>query len=107
MSLSSVKPDRLLGICISEGVETCLAGRQMGLAPVWSVVSTSGIAKFPVLPGIEGFHLLRENDANDASRKAIEACAQRWHEAGRSVVITDPDGGCKDLNEELLREARP
>jgi putative DNA primase/helicase len=28
------------GVCIGEGVETCLAGRQMGLRPVWSVVNS-------------------------------------------------------------------
>jgi putative DNA primase/helicase len=42
------------GICIGEGFETCLSGRQMepSLRPVWSLVSTGGIANFPILPGI-------------------------------------------------------
>jgi hypothetical protein len=89
------------GLCIGEGVETCLSGRQMGLRPVWSVVSTGGIAAFPVLPGLDGLHIIRENDANGASANAVEACARRWHEAWRDVVIADPDTA-KDLNE--LRE---
>jgi hypothetical protein len=50
------------GLCIGEGVETCLAGRQMGLRPVWSAVNTSGVANFPVLPGVVGLHILRDND---------------------------------------------
>jgi putative DNA primase/helicase len=38
--------DVTYGLCIGEGVETCLAGRQMGLHPVWSAVNTAGIANF-------------------------------------------------------------
>jgi hypothetical protein len=92
------------GLCIGEGVETCLAGRLMGLRPVWSVVSTGGIETFPVLPGLDGLHIFRENDANGASAKAVEACARRWHEAGRNVVIADPDTA-KDLNDELREQS--
>jgi putative DNA primase/helicase len=40
------------GLCIGEGAESCLAGRQLGYAPVWALISASGIAAFPVLPGI-------------------------------------------------------
>ena len=91
------------GLCIGEGVETCLAGRQMGLRPVWSAVNTSGIEKFPVLPGVDGLHIFKENDANGASAKDVEACARRWYEAGRAVIIVEPDTD-KDLYDEL-REA--
>jgi putative DNA primase/helicase len=91
------------GLCIGEGVETCLAGRQMWLRPVWSAVNTSGVEKFPVLPGVDGLHIFKENDANGASARDVEACARRWYEAGRDVVIVEPDTG-KDLNDEL-REA--
>ena len=58
MSLGAVKggaikldPDEDVtqGLCIGEGVETCLAGRQMGLRPVGSVLSSGGIAGFPLL----------------------------------------------------------
>jgi putative DNA primase/helicase len=91
------------GICIGEGVETTLSGRQMGLRPVWSLVNTGGIANFPILPGIEGLHLFAENDANGASAKAVEECARRWHGPGRDVFIITPDVG--DLNDELREGA--
>jgi putative DNA primase/helicase len=91
------------GLCIGEGVETTLSGRQMGLRPVWSLVNTGGIANFPILPGIEGLHLFAENDANGASAKAVEECARRWHGAGRDVFIITPDVG--DLNDELREGA--
>src|ERR1700720_20968 len=93
------------GLCIGEGVETCLAGRQMGLQPVWSAVNMGGVANFPVLPGIDGLHIFKENDAEGQSAKAAEACARRWYEAGRNVIIAEPDTA-KDLNDELQEAAR-
>jgi putative DNA primase/helicase len=41
--------DVTMGLCIGEGLESCLAGRQMGLWPVWCAISTGGVASFPVL----------------------------------------------------------
>jgi putative DNA primase/helicase len=97
-----IDPDEnvTMGLCIGEGIETCLAGRQMGLRPVWCAISKAGIASFPILPGIEGLHILRENDANLASPKTVEDCASRWRADGREVIIADPASGC-DLNDEL------
>jgi putative DNA primase/helicase len=98
--------DVTMGLVIGEGVETCLTARQRyDLAPVWSAVTSGGVASFPVLPGLEGLTLLRENDANGASARAIETCAGRWHDAGRHVRICDPEPEFCDLNDEL-REAR-
>jgi putative DNA primase/helicase len=67
----------------------------MGLRPVWAALSTSGIANFPLLPGIEGLHLLAESDANGASWEAIAICGRRWHGASCDVFIVT------DLNDEL------
>jgi len=92
--------DVTMGLCIGEGVETCLAGRQKGLRPVWCAISTAGIASFPILPGIECLHILRENDTNLASPKKVEDCASRWRAAGCEVIIADPASG-RDLNDEL------
>lgn len=97
--------DVVMGLCIGEGVETCLSGRQMGLRPVWSAVNTGGVKSFPVLPGIDGLHLFKENDAKGASARDIETCARGWHEAGRAVIIVEPDAG-KDLNDELQETAQ-
>ena len=49
------------GLCAGEGVETCLSGRQMGFAPVWSLINTAGIAAFPVLPSVDGLHIFSRN----------------------------------------------
>jgi hypothetical protein len=87
------------GLCVGEGVETCLAGRQMGLRPVWALLGTAGVEKFPVLPSVNGLHVFRENDANLAGPKACEACAARWRAAGREVIFADPGLG-SDLADE-------
>jgi Toprim domain/CHC2 zinc finger len=97
--------DVALGLCIGEGVETCLSGRQMGLRPVWSAVNTGGVANFLVLSGIEGLHIFKEHDAGGQSARDVEACARRWHDVGRAVIIVLPDTA-KDLNDELREAAR-
>jgi putative DNA primase/helicase len=93
--------DMMQHLCIGEGVETCLSGRQLGLQPVWSIISVGGIERFPVLPDIDRIQIIRENDPNGASERAVKKCADRWYEAGREVFIVASDIG-NDLNDELL-----
>jgi putative DNA primase/helicase len=87
--------DRLI---IGEGVETAMTARQIGLKPTWALGSAGAIAGFPVLDGIAKLMILAEND--DASRRTAEACATRWHDAGRKVFINRPTSG-NDLNDAL------
>jgi hypothetical protein len=94
------------GLCIGEGVETCLAGRQMGYRPVWSAVNSGGVASFPVLPGIDDLHIFKEIDLNGTSERDVETCARRWYYEGRDVFIVEPEVG-KDLNAEIMAEAAP
>jgi hypothetical protein len=89
----------LEGLHAGEGVETCMAARQLlGLRPTWPLGSAGAIAAFPVLSGIEALTLLKERD--EASARAVEECGGRWHAAGREVLINETDFG-KDLNDEL------
>ena len=88
----------LEGLHIGEGVETCMAARQLGLRPCWALGSRRAVAAFPFFGGIECLTLLQEND--DASERACEACAARWHAAGREVFINQPTAG-KDLNDAI------
>jgi putative DNA primase/helicase len=92
----------LEGLFVGEGIETSLAARQLGLKPAWALGSAGAIAAFPVLTGIKTLTLLAEND--DASRRAVEACAKRWHLAGREVLVNEPAFG-KDLNDVVIRTA--
>ena len=89
------------GLHVGEGVETCMAARQFCLRPVWALGSAAAVAAFPILGGVECLTLLREND--DASACACEACAGRWHAAGREVIINWSLRG-KDLNDAIRLE---
>ena len=91
------------GLHIGEGLETCMAARQMGLRPTWALGSAGAVAAFPVLGGIGCLTLLAEHD--EVNARAGEQCAARWYEAGREVIITEPVGG-KDLNDALLQKVR-
>lgn len=84
------------GLHIAEGIETALAGRQLDLRPCWALGSAGAIAAFPVLGGVECLTILAEND--DANRRAVETCAARWHQAGREVVIVEPNSGSDILD---------
>lgn len=96
--------DVLEGLTIGEGIETCLAARQLGFKPCWALGSAGAIAAFPVLPGIEALTLLLEDDKLGANARAAETCAARWLDAGREVFTVRPlDGG--DVNDALRRVA--
>lgn len=86
------------GLCIGEGVETCLAARQIGLRPVWACGSVSAIAGFSVLSGIDALTIFAET--GEPSAKAIDQCGARWHAAGREVVVIDPLAG-SDVNDSI------
>ena len=65
----------IYGLVVGEGVETCLAARQSGLAPAWAAGGTATIGNFLVLNGIESLTLLAEK--GEASAKAIAECGNR------------------------------
>jgi putative DNA primase/helicase len=92
------------GLHVAEGVETAMAARQLGLRPTWALGSAGAVAAFPVLGGIECLTLLAEHC--EVNARAVKQCAARWYEAGREVIINEPKRG-KDLNDALLRRARP
>ena len=89
-----------IGLAVGEGVETCLAARQLGLRPAWALGSVGAISALPVLPGIETLTVLGENDTTGASARACSEVGTRWHRAGRLVDIVTPRTG-SDLNDTL------
>ncbi|HMF28049.1 MAG TPA: toprim domain-containing protein, partial [Candidatus Cybelea sp.] len=100
---AAVKLDSEVGdvLAIGEGVETCMAARQLdiGVGPAWALGSAGGIERFPVLPNIRTLRILAENDsANEAAR---EQCGLRWRAAGRNVRVTRPTDDAKDFNDVL------
>jgi hypothetical protein len=97
---SAVKFDPV-GNClvIGEGVETCMAARELGLRPVWALGSAAGIANFPLLRDVEQLTILGEND-NGTNRNAALKCRQSWKE--RRVSIVNPREA-KDMNDIIMR----
>jgi putative DNA primase/helicase len=83
-------------LTVGEGIETCLAGREASLGPVWALCSTSGISFFPIVEGVAELTLLQENDA--ASKKAVTICGRRYLAAGKPVNLITPKIG-NDLND--------
>jgi putative DNA primase/helicase len=78
------------GLTIGEGFETCLAGRALGLRPVWALGSAGAIAEFPVLSGIDALTILAETDASGANARAVRACGNRWAAAEREIIVAAP-----------------
>ena len=85
---------------IGEGLETCLAARQLGLHPVWALGSAGAIEKFSPVDGVSYLIVLGENDDNDTNRNAAKACRENWK--GRRVSIIKPRGH-KDMNDLLMK----
>jgi hypothetical protein len=90
-------------LTIGEGVETCLAARQLGLAPVWALGGAGAISFFPVLDGITILTILGEADS--ASTEAIRLCSRRWQRAFRKVKIAYSEIG-SDINDALIANAK-
>ena len=92
--------DVTLGLHIGEGIETCLAARQLGYRPVWALGSAGAIAAFPVLPASKRSPCL--------PRTMMRATAplrrvRRYENAGLEAWICEPPSG--DMNDILIRRA--
>jgi putative DNA primase/helicase len=79
--------DVTYGLHIAEGIETALACERLGYSPIRAVLSAGGIAKFPVLPGIECLTVMADNDASGTGENAAVKCAEGWQRAGKEVRI--------------------
>jgi len=88
--------DRLV---VGEGVETCLAARQLGFAPVWALGSSSNIKTLSPIAGVEAVTVLGERD-NGSNLNAARECCNRWKP--RRVYLAAPPPGFKDFNDFLM-----
>jgi putative DNA primase/helicase len=86
-------------LCIGEGVETCMAARQLGFKPTWALGSAGAISFFPLIENVKKLTILGE--AGEGSARAIQMVGKRWRKAGRRVRIVMPNSG-SDLNDVLL-----
>ena len=72
------------GLCIGEGIETCLTAIVVGY-PAWSLLDAGNMAAFPVLPGIENLTVLADHD--EAGERAAATVARRWKDSGAAVHV--------------------
>jgi hypothetical protein len=88
--------DVTMGLHIGEGIETTLAAMMLGFRPAWALGAAGGIAKFPVLSGIEALTILVDHDRPDArgrqaGHEVSRECGNRWKEAGQEIFYVMPD----------------
>jgi putative DNA primase/helicase len=91
-------------LAIGEGVETCLAGMQLGSGPVWSVIDAGGMTAFPVLDHVGRLTVMVDNDVSETGQRAAAACRDRWAAAGKPVRCMMPEEPGQDFNDLLLAE---
>ncbi|WP_413207001.1 toprim domain-containing protein [Rhodospirillum sp. A1_3_36] len=85
------------GLGLSEGIETGLAVIGVGWEPLWAAGSAGGIAKFPVLRGIQSLTIFA--DTGKAGQVAARECAGRWVNHGCEASIITPPAHLSDFND--------
>jgi len=90
------------GLHVGEGLETCMSAISLGIKPCWATGSSGGIARFPVLRGIDALTVLGE--AGTASYKALVEVSARWLAAEREIAVIEPTVG-SDINDSIREVA--
>jgi hypothetical protein len=91
------------GLIIGEGIESTLAAAARWRWPALAALSAGGLARFPILAGIE--RLVIAADADDAGIAAARTLARRYAEAGRFAEVIRPATAGRDFAD--LAVARP
>jgi Toprim domain len=92
-------------LVIAEGIETALTAatrftfRGKPMRPAWATGCANNMRRFPVLDGIEQLIIIVDHDASGTGQAAAEECAQRWRDAGRTVICLMPEQLGFDLND--------
>lgn len=98
-------PEADLGAClgVGEGIESTLSLQlipEFAGSAVWSLISSGGIKKLPVLPGIDGLWIAVDHD--EAGLTAARECANRWRKVETMLVrARKPE---TDLNNLVTKE---
>jgi hypothetical protein len=94
------------GLHLCEGLESAMSAMMMGFIPATG--SSTAMAKFPVIDGIECLTAIADNDVEDAAgreagQQAAQETCQRWANAGRNAVVKTPKRPGEDANDILRR----
>jgi DNA polymerase len=92
-------------LTVGEGIETVLAAAtripyRVPLTPAWSAIDSDGLAKFPVIEGVERLVILVDHD--EAGMRAATTGRARWEAAGRTVDTPRPKQPGFDFNDVVL-----
>jgi hypothetical protein len=96
-----------LHLVVGEGLETVLAAATRipyggaPLRPAWAMGPGGGMAKLPVLQGVERLVLLVDNDPTGLA--VADRCEERWRCARHAVVRLTPKRPGDDFNDILMR----
>jgi hypothetical protein len=97
----SLDGDVTHGLLIGEGIETVLsASLILKFRPCWSVISRSGIAKFPILTGVEAITIAVDTDDSGDGERDASALVERLTAAGVEASTAYSSFG-KDFNDAL------
>jgi DNA polymerase I-like protein with 3'-5' exonuclease and polymerase domains len=94
-------------LVIGEGIETTLAAATRvlhhgaPLRPAWAIGSSGGIARLPLVKGVERLTILVDNDP--AGRSDARAYARQWAAAGCTATLLTPRQPGADFND-IARE---
>ena len=88
---------------IAEGIQTAPSAQLIFNLPVWAVLSASGLANFPVAPGVNFLRIFADHDA--AGISAARKCRRRYKKAGIEVEIRYPPTFGDDWNDHVKKEA--
>ena len=97
-------------LVIGEGIETVLAAATRvklagePLRPAWALCSASGVARMPVIDGVERLVILVDRD--ESGEASAAECARVWFHAGRRVIRLLPRITGTDFNDVIRANAR-
>ena len=87
-------------LAVGEGIETCLCGAHLH-APVWSCMDAGGLARFPVLEGIDSLAVFGDRDRSGTGQAAAADVARARAAAGReAAILMSNELGC-DIADEM------
>ena len=78
--------DVLIGLAVAEGIETAIAS---DTRPIWACLSASVMKGLPVIPGVDCLTIFADHD--QAGIDAANDLGQKYHNAGREVILTMPE----------------
>jgi putative DNA primase/helicase len=103
-SAAAADSEAQFDLLIGEGIESVLsASKNFRFRPAWSLIDKNGVAKFPVLQGIEHVTIAVDNDRSGDGQRAAAECARRLRNSGIDVYEAKPYF-IGDWNDDIRRQ---